>query len=260
MSAYQTSSTSITAGSLTCPSDWDSFIERIARESQISEIWEYINPALSHPTSDMTAVQLLSPSVLQTLVKPPRPIRGAQENPMDFQTTMQFYKEDLSAYLLSKVALIAVMRHIEASIASQYAMYVKGTTNAYEILRSLQKNVKPSKHEIELTAMNQYKHTLLGPKASNINQWLIDWSRVYDLAVQADLPEIYGGRPFHAFIQAVDHIDPFWSGAKRVTINDLQENGNDLPDIKDLVRGFTNGLLKQKKLATRSGATALATL
>lgn len=147
-----------------------------------------------------------------------------------------------------KKALKELEHHILSTIDWQNLLYLEGQESVYKKLLALKARLAPTDRIRELEVSKRYRDLLKAPKAQNLDQWLLDWERIYAEAVKLSLPHIQNHRCLYDFLNALRAVDmPFIAGREAITEDKIQQNGSP-PTLKELLESYRNHLRTTRAL------------
>ena len=219
--------------------DWDTWISYIRMLATTSQTWELIDPSLPE-----------KPSYMKKPVAPVLPAESTNEAFNRYKMLCSKNKEDKSEFEKQQASFKEIIKYIQATISAENATLIQEVeAHPYEILLTLKRRLASTSSARELAIEQQYRKLCEGLRTQDVDKWLDEWIRCFDLAKEYRIAEIINEkRSVRDFLLAVDDLDSTFSGSKM----DLLDNAT--MNIHTIIEEFRNRirLRKTKKSAPAS--------
>ena len=124
----------------------------------------------------------------------------------------------------------------------------------------MKKKFKPVDRTRERQIATEWRQLQKPPKAMQIEEWLDKWERIYEEALEVQLPEVNGERPQFDFLLAIKQIDSSFSATN---INDIENRlleDRPIPELDHFIQRFRNQYRMEEAAGLKYHLTTLATL
>ena len=219
--------------------DWDTWISYIRMLATTLQTWTLIDPSLSE-----------KPSYIEEPIEPIMSNSSTNEAYIQYKMLCSKHKLDQTKFKKQQSAFKEVIKYIQATISPENATLIqKVEVHSYILLVTLKRRLAPTNSARKLAIEQQYRKLCEGPRNQDVDKWLDEWIRCFNLPKEYRIGEIVDEeRHVRDFLLAVDDIDPIFSGPKM----DLLENTT--MNIHSVIDDFRNRmrLRKTKKSASAS--------
>ena len=156
---------------LTCPSDWDEWIEVVKTKAKGGDIWQYVDLSVERDN-------------LPTLKEPPVPLpKDVNQGKTTFAELDEAEKEELrtlkserkrniTKYDRQIAALGTLRTFIQETISRTYLRYTFNCETPYDMLITLKTRVSPTDRARKINLINQYQKLKKPPQSQSLEAWL----------------------------------------------------------------------------------------
>jgi hypothetical protein len=243
---------------LTTPSDWRQWIQMIKSAAIQADIWEYVNPDTEK--NDLPICEEPEEPTYRTV----NPAAAAYKDLEDIEREelrdlRGTYKRKYKEYREQKTALGALIKSIQGTVDRKNHYLLEDCNTPFDMLISLKKRLSPTQKVRERDLAAAYHKLQQIPKDSDLDDWLAEWQVVYTQCKSLNLPEVYDNRASIDFLNALKSVDIHFSENQLDKIQELEEQGEDCPDVLKLLDRFETRRRISPPTKTRS-QPAFATL
>jgi len=182
---------------------WYSYVQLAARNDRV---WQYTDPT----------------NPVETYPQRPQAPAIPDEQPTDwalkrYEHEYQEYRKAEKVYEEQEKALRHLYTKIYTSVDSRYYMYFKTSPTPYTALKTLKHHFSPSTEGRERDIRREYQ-AVLAKKIGNIEQWIADFIKVYEEALEYQLPDVQGTRALLDLLTATKAVTPSFSSQLRTNV------------------------------------------
>jgi hypothetical protein len=156
---------------LSCPSDWDEWLEVVKTKAMGGKVWKFVDPSAS---KDELPV-LMEPTLpLPEDIDPDKTTLAelTESERAELKDRRQTYKRQQELYDKQEAALAALRTTIQETISRVYLRYTFRCDTTYDMLTALKRRVAPTDRARKIELVNRYQKLKKAPQSQNLETWL----------------------------------------------------------------------------------------
>ena len=168
--------------------DWIPWLEMVKSTTTTSQVWKYVDPSKAE-------VQL--PVLTEPIWPKPDDLPLTAEEQAGTLTAAHkeelselrgLYKLTLNRYDQRKASIANLHRIIQETVHPDRVHHTFNCDSVHQMLVNLQNCLKPKKDVRRLQLTNQYCELQKSPKSKNLDNWLMNWEKVYQEGIALTQP------------------------------------------------------------------------
>ena len=224
--------------------DWDTWISYVRMLATTSQTWTLIDPSLSE-----------KPSYLAEPIEPVMPVQVTNETYTQYKMLSLKHKQNQIKFEKQQFAFKKIIKYIQITISTENVTLIqKIEAHSYDLFLTLKRRLASINSTRKLIIEQQYRKLCEESRNQNVDKWLNEWIRCFDLAKEYRVAEIIDEKRFvRDFLFAVDDIDSTFSESKMSFLNKIFMN------INTVIEDFKNRMrLKKTKKSSSASHSAFA--
>ena len=193
------------------PDDWIPWLEMVKLTATTGQVWEYMDPS--------KAVAQLPVLTELTWPKPDDLPLTAEEragtltaaHKEELSELRGLYKLRLNRYDQRKASLANLHRVIQETVHPDCVHHTFNCDSVHQMLVNLQNHLKPKKDVRRLQLTDQYRELQKSLKSKNLDNWLMNWEKVYREGIALTQPIVQKDTAVQDFLRAVFDLTPDFS-------------------------------------------------
>ena len=222
---------------LSTTSDWRPWFQTIRTASIQADIWKFVNP--DTPESELPICEEPEEPTCRSVNPTVTAYRDLNDHEREeLRDLKATYKRRYKEYREQKSALGLLIKRIQESVDRKQHYLLEDLDTPYQMLISLKKRLSPTQKVRERDLASNYHKLQKAPRDSDLDDWLAEWQVTYTQCKALNLPEVHDNRSSIDFLNALKPIDIHFVESQLDKIQDLEENGEQSPDVLKLLDRF----------------------
>ncbi len=235
--------------------DWDEWVLIIEAMIRRDDVQKYVNLITVEPTESVKPPTFTFFTVKPEAAKSDDLSTGQQR---DLAILRKDHKETLRTYRERTEALKNLNLFILTSVDRSNLLYLRDQITVFQKLLALKKRLAFTNRIRELEVIRKYKDLQQVPKRDSrqLDQWLLEWKRVYAETARLNLPDVQGDRCVYDFLNALRTVNVAFVVGREAILNYEIRQGK-TSSIKDLLENFRNHLRTARALTSLDGGQGI---
>ena len=219
------------------PDDWIPWLEMVKSTATTGQVWDYVDPS-------KTVAQL--PALTEPTWPQPNDLPLTAEEQAGTLTAAHkeelselrgLYKLTLNRYDQRKASIANLHRIIQETVHPDRVHHTFNCDSVHQMLVNLQSRLKPKEDVRRLQLTDQYRELQKSPKSKNLDNWLMNWEKVYREGIALTQPIVQQDTAVQDFLRAVFDLTPDFSSFWTNTIQSIDDVSK-RPSLYDIIDRF----------------------
>ena len=228
--------------------NYNDWIQMVKSYAQAYQIWNFVNPQ-----SEAVCTEPTKPRV-QDYKETAITISDLDQDEKDlYKEDRSDYRQQMTRYDTKQVALANLRTKIIESLPAAHRSMTYSCETVRDMLKQLETRLKPTNETERIKYLDEYVQLCKGTTAKKVDEWLLQWERLYTDLVRLGMVEFSNSKVTRDFLDSGRAIMPEFVISYRIA---AKTGGKDL-DFWETIREFRDTyhevVVRDKHIITEHG-------